>query len=84
MTVWLFDNEDCTGIFSSKEKAFDSLYAGAERCEWRNVKVIENGPECFTIEYQYENKYNEWVKDSCYIVAYELDEDNFSGFIKKF
>lgn len=76
MTVWYFDNEDCSGIFSSKEKALESFWAGAKRCGWRNVEIIDNG-EWVRIIYFWDDNNDAPHFGECYISAYTLDEDHF-------
>lgn len=77
MTVWYFDNEDCSGIFSSKEKALDSLHAGAERCEWQ-ILEINDYEDYVCIDYAYYIGGKGWQIGHCDIVSYTLDEDYFA------
>lgn len=78
MKVWYFDNGDFSGVFSSKEKALDSLHTGAERYGWKNVAVTDYGDwaEIYFTYYEFNGTAYDNV---CYIFSYNLDEDNFGG-----
>lgn len=76
MEVWYLDNQDSSGVFSSKQKALDSFHAGAERCGWRIID-IEDDEGWTTITYAYLTLGGEWKIDTVDILMYNLDEDNF-------
>lgn len=78
MKVWYFNNEDCSGLFSSKEKALESLRKEAERCEW-TYEIIEYPDEDFIeVKASYDWDGTVHTINDVYIVGYELDEDHFS------
>lgn len=76
MKVWYLDNEDCSGIFSSLEKAIKSFYTCAERCEW---VVLQHDSDQWGDIFYFAWKHPEtgcWKTDSVIILEYNLDEDN--------
>ena len=76
MTVWYLDNEDCSGVFSTREKAIESFENCAERCDW---VVLEHQSEGWgdVFIYAWRNfDGGTWSTDSVAIVSYVLDEDN--------
>lgn len=72
MTVWYFDCEGCSGVFSTKEKALASYYAGAKSNGMKTIHVLDSG-NYVEILSEYDNGATDWLT----ISAYELDEDNF-------
>lgn len=78
MNIWYLDNQDCSGVFSSKENAMASLHAGAKRCGWRIID-IEDNEGWTTVTYAYQTLSDEWKINTVDILMYTLDEDNFGG-----
>lgn len=76
MKVWYFDNQDCSGVFSSKENALASFHAGAKRCGWK-VVAIDDNRTWVTITYAYSPLDEEWKIGTADILMYVLDEDHF-------
>ena len=63
---------DCPGIFSTKEKALASYYAGAEPNGRKTINVFDCGNYVIILT-EFDNGSRGWIT----ISAYELDEDNF-------
>ena len=77
MTVWYLDNEDCSGIFSTREKAIESLRNCAKRCGWVELshRSYSWGDE-FHWAWCADDIYEDWQISSTTILAFTLDEDN--------
>lgn len=77
MEIWWLENQDCSGAFSTKEKAIASLKHCAKRCGWRNLHVIGAGEEYTSYAYEWRDKDGTWhYADDVFIARYILDEDN--------
>ena len=75
MTVWYLDNEDCSGVFSSREKAIESFHNCAQRCGWVELEhQAEYWSDVF--KYAWRNSMGLWKTDTVVIQEYTLDEDN--------
>lgn len=76
MKVYYLDHMDCSGVFSSKEKAFESFMTCADRCGYADIKRKDYEGET-TIYFKWHNPVNKYYNNAeAYIFEYELDEDN--------
>lgn len=76
MKVYYLDNMDCSGVFSTKEKAFESFMTCANRCDYTNIHKTEDEGEVEISYRWYHPTLDTWNSDTAYILEYELDEDN--------
>ena len=76
MKVYYLDHLDCGGVFSSKEKAFESFMTCADRCGYTNIEKEDSGDGRITISYIWYGFDGECHLGVAEILEYELDEDN--------
>ena len=75
MKVYVLENQENSGVFSTKEKAIEALRLCAERCEWKEVEVAEGeGWMKFTFTLE-DGVPTEEETFSSAILEYELDEE---------
>ena len=75
MKFYYLDNEDCSGIFSSVEKAKESYFNFIKRCGWKHIKEKEYSDDTIDLTYVWERNSGK-AKGIVSIIPYELDEDN--------
>lgn len=71
MTVYYLMNEDCSGVFSTIEKAWESFLNCAERAGWTEYEVEEKADDFFSVMVHYNNR---WFQVAC--IEYLLNEDH--------
>ena len=76
MTVWYLENQDCSGVFSTREKAAESFRNCAKRCGWRNVRVTDDWGYDIIYAFEWKDLDGVWHETTSFIQSYELDEDN--------
>ena len=75
MKVYVVENEDCSAVFSTKEKAIESVRRCANRCEWKEIETIDHG-EWVRFVFAYKNCVSEKYEiHTVEILEYELDEE---------
>lgn len=75
MKVYVLENQEQSGVFSTKEKAFGALRRCAERCEWKEIESINGGQWMrfiFTLKNSVPKEEEIFSAD---ILEYELDEE---------
>ena len=73
--VFYLNNDDCSGVFSTFEKAEQSLKNCATRCDW--VLVSDQQLDDFTWGYRYVKYWKgSELKIEASIEAFIIDEDN--------
>ena len=76
MKVYYLDHMDCSGVFSSKEKAFESFMTCANRCGYTSIEKKDDSDGCSTIFYVWYGFDGKGRSGTADILEYELDEDN--------
>lgn len=76
MKVYYLDHLDCSGIFSSKEKAFESFMTCANRCGYTHIEKEDDPDGYSTISYIWYGFDGKPRSGAAEILEYELDEDN--------
>ena len=76
MKVYVLENIDRSGVFSTREKAIESARHCAERCEWIELECkLEPWGAKMSFAY-YNPVITQWQIADVTVLEYELDEDN--------
>lgn len=73
MTFYYLELDDRSGIFSTKEKALEHFYEVAEKCDWKNIEVINRTQDWIKLYFDLLDEDNDTYTSLGQIIAYELD-----------